>query len=71
MGENMELGLETLLAVRRELEVSIEDELLIECFKIQKKYQFSRNRDTSMSAMNKVIDKYVEKISRSQKEDEK
>lgn len=62
MSDDKELGLETLLAVNVELGIDLEDELLSACFKIQKKYQFSHDRTLSTSAMDKLIERYVEKV---------
>ena len=69
MSDEKELGLETLLAVRKELGVDLEAELLNSCFQIQKKYQFSHERVLSVNAMDKLIDKYVAKAISLQNED--
>ena len=61
MSDDKEFGLETLLAVRDELEIDLEIDLINACFEIQKKYQFSHDRTLSTNAMNTLIEKYVEK----------
>ena len=63
MSDDRELGLETLLAVRKELGVSLDDDLLEACFEIQKKHQFSHDRTLSTQAMNRLIENWVEKAS--------
>lgn len=62
MPNDKELGLETLLAVNVGLGIDLEDDLLSTCFKIQKKYQFSHDRTLSTTAMDKLIEGYVEKV---------
>ena len=64
MSNGRELGLETLLAVRSEQDVDIEDDLLEKSFAIQKKYQFSHDRTLSTQAMDRLIEEYVEKATR-------
>jgi len=61
MSVEYELGLQTLLAVRTELDLKISDDLLRTCFDIQKKYQFSHDRTLSTQAMDRLIEQYVEK----------
>lgn len=63
MPDDLELGLETLLAVRRELSVDINDDILKAFFEIQKKYQFSHDRTLSTQAVDRLIEHYVEKAS--------
>ena len=60
MPDDRELGLETLLAVRTELGVGLDDGFLEACFNIQKKYQFNHERILSTNAMNRIIDDRVE-----------
>lgn len=69
MSDDHELSLETLLAVRTELGVNLDDALLKACFEIQKKHQFNHDRSLSTQAMDRLIDAYVEKASNSQTED--
>ena len=60
MSDDKELGLETLLAVRIELGVDVDDDLLEACFEIQKKYQFNHDRTLSTQAMDRLIEDRVE-----------
>lgn len=64
MPNETDLGLETLLAVRAQLGVDIDDNLLKQCFAIQRKYQFSPDRVQSWQATDKLVDVHVEKISK-------
>jgi Small protein found in certain Dnd DNA modification systems len=61
MSDDFELGLQTLLAVRTELGVDLDDNLLEACFEIQKKYQFSHDRTLSTRAMERLIEDRIEK----------
>lgn len=61
MSDDYELGLETLLAVRAELGVDLDDDFLKSCFEIQKKYQFNHDRTLSTQAMDRLIEDRVEK----------
>ncbi|MEG9883699.1 MAG: DNA modification system-associated small protein [Hyphomicrobiales bacterium] len=69
MSDDSELGLETLLAVKTELGVDLDDELLEACFAIQKKYQFNHDRTLSTQAMDRLIEDRVEKTGGKQTED--
>lgn len=69
MSDDNELGLETLLAVKAELGVDLDDELLEACFEIQKKYQFNHDRTLSTHATDRLIEDRVEKVSGKQSED--
>lgn len=62
MSDDYELGLQTLLAVRTELGVDLDDDLLKACFEIQKKYQFNHDRTLSTQAMDRLIEDRVEKV---------
>lgn len=70
MSDDNELGLETLLAVKAELGVDLDDELLEACFQLQKKYQFNHDRTLSTQAMDRLIDDRVEKAGGKQTQDE-
>ena len=61
MADDHELGLETLLAVRTELGVDLNNDLLEACFEIQKKYQFNHDRTLSTQAVDRLIEDCVEK----------
>lgn len=61
MSDDHELGLETLLAVRTELGLDLDNGLLEACFLIQKKYQFNHDRTLSTQAMDRLIEDFVEK----------
>lgn len=69
MSDDNELGLETLLAVKAELGVDLDDELLEACFKLQKKYQFNHDRTLSTQAMDRLIDDRVEMAGGKQTQD--
>ena len=69
MANDRELGLETLLAVRTQLGVDLDDDLLEACFEIQKKYQFNHDRTLSTRAVDKLIEEYVERASGKQTRD--
>ena len=62
MNGNHKLGLELLLKTKLELNVDLDDKVLEKCFQIQKKYQFSSDRSSSVNAMDKLIEVYVEQI---------
>lgn len=64
MPNDSDLGLETLLAVRAQLGANIDDNLLKQCFAIQRKYQFSPDRVQSSLAMDKLVDAHVEKMTK-------
>lgn len=64
MPDDNELGLETLLEVKSELGVDLDDGLLEACFGIQKKYQFSHDRTLSIQATDRLIEDRVEKAGR-------
>lgn len=66
MPDDNQLGLETLLEVKTELGVDLDDDLLKACFEIQKKYQFSHDRTLSTQAMDSLIEDRVEKTGRKQ-----
>lgn len=63
MSDDNELGLETLLTVKAELGVYLDNDLLEACFEIQKKYQFNHDRTLSTQAMDRLIEDRVEKAS--------
>ena len=70
MPNDKELGLETLLAVREELESDLDIDLINACFEIQKKYQFSHDKALSTNAMDRIIEEHVEKVTKAQDKDE-
>lgn len=61
MSDDYGLGLQTLLAVRTELGVDLDDDLLEACFEIQKKYQFNHDRTLSTQVMDRLLEDRVEK----------
>ena len=69
MPDDNELGLQTLLAVKTDLGVELDDNLLEACFEIQKKYQFNHDRTLSNQAMDRLIEDCVEKASSKQTKD--
>ena len=70
MPDDNELGRKTLLEVKTEIGVDLDDDLLKACFEIQKKYQFSHDRTLSTQAMDRLIEDRVEKIERAQSKNE-
>lgn len=60
MSGDYELGLQTLFAIRTELGIDLDDDLLEACFKMQKKYQFNHDRTLSTQAMDRLIEDHVE-----------
>ena len=68
MSDDNELGLETLLAVKAQLGLDLDDDFLEACFAIQKKYQFNHDRTLSTQAMDRLIEDRVEKTSVKQTE---
>lgn len=54
-----DLTLETLLAIRSAVAPSLDEELLKQCYFIQKRFQFSEDRSISASAMERLIDDQV------------
>ena len=69
MPDDNELGLQMLLAVKIDLGVDLDDNLLEACFEIQKKYQFNHDRTLSNQAMDRLIEDCVEKASSKQTKD--
>ena len=69
MSDGSELGLETLFAVKAELGLDLDDELLEACFEIQKRYQFNHDRTLSTHATDRLIEDRVNKVSSNQSED--
>lgn len=68
MSEEQELGLETLLAVKDDLGIDLEDNIIKASYEIQRKHQFNHDRTMSVQAMEYLIDSYVERMSDLQKE---
>jgi hypothetical protein len=63
MSSNDDLALQTLLASRLDAAPNLDEELLRQCYAIQNKYQFSEDRSLSVSAMERLIDDRVAKLS--------
>jgi hypothetical protein len=63
MSTNDDLALQTLLATRLDAAPNLDEELLRLCYAIQNKYQFSEDRSLSVSAMERLIDDRVAKLS--------
>ena len=57
--EDEDLALQTLMSVRDEIAPQLSENLLRQCFAIQKKYQFSDDRSVASSAMERLIDEIV------------
>ena len=69
MRDDRELGLETLLEVKSEMGLKLDDDLVKGCFAIQRKYQFSHDRTLSTRAIDRLIEDHVEKLGRNQVRD--
>jgi hypothetical protein len=54
-----DLILETLLTVRSEIAPDLDEELLRQCYEIQKTHQFDRDRSAVTQAMDRLIDEQV------------
>ena len=59
MSENEDLALQTLLSVRAEIAPEVDEELLKNCYAIQKRHQFNSDRTQSSVAMERLIDETV------------
>ncbi|MBK6786999.1 MAG: hypothetical protein IPG77_04875 [Betaproteobacteria bacterium] len=59
--EHDDVALAALLAVFRELDTGVPEELLRGAYAIQRQHQFDRDseRDTSVQAMQKLVEEYV------------
>jgi len=55
----IDLTLDTLLAVRKEIAPDLDETLLTRCYSIQKQFQFLDDRTVSVSEMDKLIDENV------------
>lgn len=54
-----DITLEILFSMRAAIAPQISEHLLQNCYSIQKKYQFSRDRTLSSAAMERLIDEAV------------
>lgn len=59
MATQKEIGLSTLLAVKKELGLQIDDDLLIKSYEIEKKYQFEQDRTYSLQALERLINHHI------------
>lgn len=57
-----DMTLETLLTVREEVSPDLAEELLRQCYLVQKRFQFSADRSISVANMEKLIDEHVRVI---------
>lgn len=57
-----DLTLETLLSVREALCPTLDEDLLRQCYLIQKRFQFSEDRSISANAMERLIDEQVKAL---------
>ena len=55
-----DLALSTLLSVKAELFPDLDEQLVRQCYAIQKKHQFSDDRNQSSVAIEKLIDHAVD-----------
>lgn len=56
MSDQEDLALQTLLAVRAEIAPDVDEDLLKNCYAIQKRHQFNSDRTQSSVAMERLID---------------
>lgn len=56
MSDKEDLALQTLLSVRAEIAPDIDEDLLKNCYAIQKRHQFNSDRTQSSVAMERLID---------------
>ena len=56
-----DLVLDTLLAVHREIAPDLDEELVRQCYEIQKKHQFDRDRGQPTQSMDRLIDEQANK----------
>lgn len=61
MSESDDLALETLLDVRLKSAPQLDENLLRECYEIQRRHQFSDDRHQPSVAMERLIDEVVKK----------
>ena len=59
MSEEDDLALQTLLLVRAEMAPDLDEDLLKDCYAIQRRHQFSGDRTQSSVAMERLIDQAV------------
>ena len=57
-----DLAFETLRTVRREIASELEEQLVNQCYVIQKKHQFEADRSVSSQLMDRLIDDYVDRL---------
>lgn len=57
-----DLAFETLHAVLSEISCDIDTQLLSNCYAVQKKHQFDKDRSLSAQMMDRFIDEYVDKL---------
>jgi hypothetical protein len=58
----IDLALEALLAARSEVAPAIDEQLLRQCYAIQRKHQFTADRAQPAAALERVIDTRVEAL---------
>jgi len=57
-----DLAFETLHAVLTQMSCDIDTQLLTNCYVVQKKHQFDKDRSLSAQMMDRLIDEYVDKL---------
>lgn len=62
MMSDVDMTLETLLSVRTELAPGVDEQLLRQCYQIQKRFQFSADRSVSTAGMEKAIDEFLKTL---------
>lgn len=62
MMDNDDLSLQALLSVRAELAPDIDEQIIRQCYVIQKKHQFDREPSLSLQAMDRLVDEHVNKL---------
>ena len=59
MSEGSDLALETLMEVRAEVAPELDEDLLRNCYAIQRRHQFSEDRTQPAAAMERLIDEAI------------
>lgn len=59
MNSSDDLALDTLLSVRSEMAPNLDEDLLKSCYLIQRRHQFSTDRNQSVTAMERLVDELV------------
>lgn len=60
---NDDLALETLLAVRQEQAPNLDEQLVRNCYALQKNHQFDKDRTVTVQAMERLIEEHLKSLS--------